>query len=93
VGWGKGDYKKCFGPAYSAPKARLGWEAARLCVSREAKPTKIDSLIEKDFCARPLKEKEILRALLAAVRRRNAGRVLRPSGRKLLLEKGSSFVQ
>jgi hypothetical protein len=37
----------------------LGWEAARLCASREAKPAKIDSLMEKIFCARPLKEKEI----------------------------------
>jgi len=40
-------------------KARSGWEAARLCVSKEAKPAKIVSLIEKIFCARPLKEKEI----------------------------------
>jgi hypothetical protein len=43
----------------SAPKARLGWEAACPCVSKEAKPAKIVSLIEKEFCARPLKEKEI----------------------------------
>jgi hypothetical protein len=43
----------------SALKARQGWEAARLCVSREAKPAKIVSLIEKEFCARLLKEKEI----------------------------------
>ena len=28
-------------------KARAGWEAARPCVSKEAKPAKIDSLIEK----------------------------------------------
>jgi hypothetical protein len=32
----------------------LGWEAARPCVSKETKPVKIDSLIEKDFCARAL---------------------------------------
>ena len=48
-----------FLPACSVQKARLGWEAARLCVSREAKPAKIDSLIEKEFCARPLKNVSI----------------------------------
>jgi len=37
----------------------LGWEAARPCVSKEAKPAKIDSLIEKIFCARPLKNVSI----------------------------------
>jgi len=47
-------------PACSAVLcAAVGWEAARLCVSREAKPAKIDSLMEKIFCARHLKEKEI----------------------------------
>jgi hypothetical protein len=49
-----------FLPACSAARsAAVGWEAARPCVSKEAKPAKIDSLIEKDFCARPLNEKEI----------------------------------
>ena len=48
-----------FARLLSAPKARQGWEAARLCASREAKPTKIVSLIKKGFCARPLNEKEI----------------------------------
>ncbi len=43
-------------PDCSAPKVREGWEAARLCVSRKAKPAKIVSLIEKDFCARPIKD-------------------------------------
>ena len=43
----------------SVPKARLGWEAARPCVSKEAKPAKIDSLIEKIFCACPLKNVSI----------------------------------
>jgi len=37
----------------------MGWEAARPCVSKEAKPAKIVSLIEKDFCARPLKDVSI----------------------------------
>ncbi len=37
----------------------LGWEAARPCVSKEANPAKIVSLIEKDFCARPLKDLSI----------------------------------
>ena len=40
-------------------KRGMGWEAARPCISKEAKPAKIVSLIEKDFCAHPLKEKEI----------------------------------
>jgi len=35
----------------------MGWEAARLCVSKKAKPAKIVSLIEKDFCARQTKRK------------------------------------
>ncbi len=37
----------------------LGWEAARPCVSKEAKPAKIVSLIEKFFSARPLKNVSI----------------------------------
>ena len=52
-------------------KARQGWEAARPCVSRETKPAKIVSLIEKEFCARPLKEKEIFAGF---VRRQAASR-------------------
>jgi len=46
-------------PLPSRPARVLGWEAARPCVSKEAKSAKIDSLKEKFFCARPLKEKEI----------------------------------
>jgi len=37
----------------------LGREAARPCVSKEAKLAKIVSLIVKDFCARPLKDLSI----------------------------------
>ncbi len=48
-----------FLPACSAPKARWWWEAAHPCVSKEAKPAKIVSLIEKEFCARPLKDLSI----------------------------------
>jgi len=40
-------------------------------VSKEAKPAKIDSLKEKGFCARPLKEKEIFAGF---VRRQAASR-------------------
>jgi hypothetical protein len=40
-------------------EAGLGWEAARPCVSKSAKPAKIDSLIEKIFCVRPLKNVSI----------------------------------
>jgi hypothetical protein len=55
----KGCGENEFLPACSAPKARWGREAARPCVSKETKPAKIDSLIEKDFCARPLKNVSI----------------------------------
>ena len=54
-GWGEGIFARLL----SAPKERLGWEAARPCVSKEAKPVKIDSLIEKIFCACPLKNVSI----------------------------------
>ena len=60
-----------FARLLSAPKARQGWEAARLCSSRETKPAKIVSLIEKEFCGRPLKEKEFLAGF---VRRQAASR-------------------
>jgi hypothetical protein len=55
-----------FARLLSAPKARQGWEAARSCVSRKTKPAKIDSLKEKIFCARPLKEKEIFADFVSA---------------------------
>jgi len=54
---GRGSGEGIFARLLTAPKARLGWEAARPCTSKEAKPAKIVSLIEKIFCARPLKEK------------------------------------
>jgi hypothetical protein len=66
-GWGEGIFARLL----SAPKARQGWEAACPCVSKEAKPAKIVSLIEKEFCARPLKEKEIFAGF---VRRQAASR-------------------
>jgi len=40
-------------------KRGMGWEAARPCVSKKAKPAKIVSLIEKIFCAHPLKDVSI----------------------------------
>jgi hypothetical protein len=49
----------------------LGWEAARPCESKEAKLAKIVSLIEKDFCARPLKDLSIFAGF---VRRQAASR-------------------
>ena len=52
----KGCGENEFLPACSAPKARWGWEAARPCVSKSVKLAKIDSLIERIFCARPLKD-------------------------------------
>jgi hypothetical protein len=60
-----------FARLLSALKARQGWEAAHPCVSKEAKPAKIVSLIEKEFCTRPLKEKEIFASF---VRRQAASR-------------------
>jgi hypothetical protein len=48
-----------------------GWEAARLCASKEAKLAKIVSLIKKKFRARPLKEKEIFAGF---IRRQAASR-------------------
>jgi len=45
-----------FARLLSAPKARSGWEAARP-VSKEAKPAKIVSLIEKNFLCPPIKRK------------------------------------
>jgi hypothetical protein len=74
----------------------MGWEAARLCVSKEAKPAKIISLIEKIFCARPLKEKEIFAGF--AGRRQAASRWagLPPEGRQLVgipLKMSSNFFQ
>jgi len=84
-------------PACSVRRRRTGgWEAARLCVSREAKPAKIVSLIEKIFCARFLKEKEIFAGF--ACRRQAASRWvgLPPYGRQLVgvpLKMGSNFFQ
>jgi hypothetical protein len=60
-----------FARLLSAPNARLGWKETRPCSSKETKPAKIDSLIEKEFCARPLKEKEIFAGF---VRRQAASR-------------------
>ena len=55
-----------FARLLSAPNARLGWKETRPCSSKETKPAKIDSLIEKEFCARPLKEKEIFAGFVSA---------------------------
>ena len=55
----KGSWENEFLSACSAPKAQWGWEAACPCASKSAKPAKIVSLIEKIFCARPLKDLSI----------------------------------
>jgi len=79
--------------------ARLLWrEATRPCESKEAKPAKIDSLIEKDFCSRPLKDLSIFAGF---VRRQAASRWAgcRAAGAasevsvRIFSEKGSDFVQ
>ena len=59
-------------PACRASRG-MGWEAARPCVSKEAKPAKISFLNWKKLRAPDQKKKKFLRALLAAVRRRAAG--------------------
>jgi len=90
-GLGEGIFARLLCP----PKAGWGWEAARPCVSKEAKPAKIVSLIEKDFCAHPLKDLSIFAGF---VRRQAASRWagLPPAGRQLvrvLLEMSSNFIQ
>jgi hypothetical protein len=85
-------------PACSAARsAAVGWEAARPCSSKEAKPSKIDSLIEieKIFCARLLKNVSIFAGF---VRRQAASRWAgcRAAGAALvgvLLVVGSDFIQ
>ncbi len=82
-------------------RAKRGWgrEAARPCVSKEAKPAKIVSLIEKIFCARPLKEKGIFAGFARRVATpsrwagcRACGAALEVSIR-IFAEKSSNFVQ
>ncbi|RLC34494.1 MAG: hypothetical protein DRZ76_02570 [Candidatus Nealsonbacteria bacterium] len=65
----------------------MGREAARPCtvprselcsvigISKEAKAAKIDSLIEKNFCARPLKNVPIFAGFACRHRAAAAGRV------------------
>jgi len=79
-----------FARLLSAPKARQGWEAARSCSSRKTKPAKIVSLIEKGFCARPLKEKEIFAGF---VRRQAASRWggFLPVRAEILAQNGFAF--
>ena len=71
-GWGEGIFARLL----SAPKERLGREAARPCISKEAKPAKIDSLIEKIFCAHPLKNVSIFAGFV----QRSGGEPLGGSG-------------
>jgi len=81
---------KEFLPACSARRRRaMGWEAARPCVSKEAKPAKIVSLIERIFCARPLKNVSIFAGF---VRRQAASRwagLARGARQLVQSEKGS----
>jgi len=78
-------------------KRGWGWEAARPCVGKEAKPAKIVSLIEKIFCARPLKEKEIFAGFACpAVSGASRWAGLPPAGRQLVripLKMSSNFFQ
>lgn len=67
-GLGEGIFARLLCP----PKARSGWEATRPCVSKEAKPPKIVSLIERIFCACPLKNVSIFAGF--ACRRQAASR-------------------
>jgi len=84
-----------FLPACSAVRsAAVGWGAARPCSSKEA-PAKIDSLIERIFCVRPLKNVSIFAGF---VRRQAASRWAgcRAAGAalvRILLVVGSDFIQ
>jgi hypothetical protein len=89
-GLGEGIFARLLCP----PKADWGWEAARPCASKEAKPAKIVSLIEKIFCARPLKEKEIFAGFAYSAN----GGVSRWAGLfkirlRILLKESSNLVQ
>jgi len=67
-------------PACSARRRQaVGWEAARPCVSKEAKPAKIDSLIVRQLadCARPLKNVSILAGFAGRRPRRSRFATLR----------------
>jgi len=92
----KGCGENEFLPACSARRRRaVGREAARHCVSKDTKPAKIDSLIERIFCARPLKDLSIFAGF---VRRQAASRWagLPPAGRQLVgvfSEMSSNFFQ
>jgi len=92
----KGCGENEFLPACSAARsAAVGWEAARPCSSKEAKPAKIDSLIEKIFCAHPLKNVSIF---VGFVRRQAVSRWAgyRAAGAalvRILLVIGSDFIQ
>jgi hypothetical protein len=92
----KGCGENEFLPACSARRRRaVGWEAARPCVSKEAKPAKIDSFNERIFCARPLKNVSIFAGF---GRRQAASRwaELPPCGRQLVrifVKIGSDFNQ
>ena len=93
-GLGEGIFARQLCPA----KRDWEWEAARPCVSKEAKPAKITSLLEKIFCVRPLKDFSIFAGF--ACRRQAASRWagLSPCGRQLvsvgvLLVEGSNFFQ
>jgi len=92
----KGCGENEFLPACSAARsAAVGWEAARPCVSKEAKPAKIDSLIERIFYARPLKNVSIF-AGFGRHQAASRGAGCRAAGAALvgvLLVKSSDFVQ
>jgi hypothetical protein len=62
----------------------LGWEAARPCVSKETKLAKIDSLIEKDFCARRLKDLSIFAGFVSASGGASRGADLARGARQLV---------
>jgi len=95
---GRGFGGRNFRPSALPAEGGLGREAARPCVSKEAKPAKIVSLIEKIFCARSLKNVSIF---AGSARRQAASRWagLPPTGRQLkvavriFVKKSSDSVQ
>ncbi|MEK7617942.1 MAG: hypothetical protein AAB410_02245, partial [Patescibacteria group bacterium] len=70
----------------------FGREAARPCVSKEAEPAKIDSLIEKVFCARPLKDVSIFAGFAPPSDGELLGGLARSARQLVQSEKGSRKV-
>ena len=90
-GLGEGIFARLLCP----PKAGWGWEAARPCVSKEAKPAKIDSLIVRQLadCARPLKNVSIFAGFAPPSGGEPLGGLARGARQLVQPEKGSRIFK